>query len=137
MENQQNQTEEIEEEDEEEDKEEDGELSKLLFGVVNSPIYTKEKDGKSGIKTPQKDVIRRFFKGDKWGHKKARIVKVQKQIGWPEDLPYKIMRTFVINAGRSKNKRRVKPAIKFSPKMVRDEVETYEDDEWEYSLVML
>ena len=65
MENQQNQTEEIEEEDEEEDKEEDGELSKLLFGVVNSPIYTKEKDGKSGIKTPQKDVIRRFFKGDK------------------------------------------------------------------------
>ena len=56
-------------------------------------------------------------------------MKVQKQIGWPEDLPYKIMRTFVINAERSKNKRRVKPAIKFCPKMVRNEVETYEDDE--------
>lgn len=48
---------------------------------------------------------------------------------WPEDLPYKIIKNFVVNAGRSINKKRVKRAIKFHPKKLQDEFETNEDDE--------
>ena len=108
----QNDKEENEEEEdlEEEDLEEEEEISQILFGNVNSPIYKKEKDGRRGIKTPQKKIIIKLFSkeiNEGTAPRKARVENVQKQIGWPEDISYKVIKSFVSNAG-AKNKKRGK-----------------------------
>ena len=101
-----------EEEDEEEEDLEDPEkeISQILFGNVNSPIYKKEKDGRRGIKTPPKKIIIKLFSkeiNEGTAPRKARVVNVQEQIGWPTDISYKVIISFVSNAG-AKNKKRGK-----------------------------
>ena len=97
-----NEEEEDEEEEDLEDLEEEEEISQILFGNVNSPIYKKEKDGRRGIKTPQKKIIIKLFSkeiNEGTAPRKARVENVQKQIGWPEDISYKVIKSFVSNAG--------------------------------------
>ena len=106
-----------EEENEVEEDVDDEEISKILFGIsiVNSPIYKKQKDGRRGIKTPQKNIITKLFSkeiNEGTAPKKARVVNVQEQIGWLKDISYKIIKSFVANAGKVKNKKRGKQGDK-------------------------
>ena len=82
-----------EEEEEEDDyQEDDQEISKILFSneIENSPLYRKEKHGRRGIKTPQKNIIKRLFKKE---------IEEGVEIGWPLTIGYKVMKTFVANLG--------------------------------------
>lgn len=118
--------EEVEEEEEEDDyQEDDQEISKILFGneIENSPLYRKEKHGRRGIKTPQKNIIKRLFKKE---------IEEGVEIGWPLTIGYKVMKTFVANLGRN-NKKKVgrtgtKRGRKSRPKMFVEEYETDDDD---------
>ena len=105
-------------------------LKSQLANYCQQSDLQEKKGWRRGIKTPQKEIIRKlFFKEINEGIAPKKVLKIQQQIVWPEDLPYKIMKTFVVNAGRSKNKKRVKRAIKFCPKKFQDGFETDEDDE--------
>lgn len=130
--------EEVEEEEEEDDyQEDDQEISKILFGneIENSPLYRKEKHGRRGIKTPQKNIIKRLFKKEieeGVAPRKDRVLTVQKEIGWPLTIGYKVMKTFVANLGRN-NKKKVgrtgtKRGRKSRPKKFVEEYETDDDD---------
>ena len=118
--------EEVEEEEEEDDyQEDDQEISKILFGneIENSPLYRKEKHGRRGIKTPQKNIIKRLFKKE---------IEEGVEIGWPLTIGYKVMKTFVANLGRN-NKKKVgrtgtKRGRKSRPKKFVEEYETDDDD---------
>ena len=136
----------VEEEEEEDDyQEDDQEISKILFGneIENSPLYRKEKHGRRGIKTPQKNIIKRLFKKEieeGVAPRKDRVLTVQKEIGWPLTIPYKVMKTFVANLGRNNNKKKVgrtgtkvgrtgtKRGRKSRPKKFVEEYETDDDD---------
>ena len=129
--------EEVEEEEEEDDyQEDDQEISKILFSneIENSPLYRKEKHGRRGIKTPQKNIIKRLFKKEieEGVAPRDRVLTVQIEIGWPLTIGYKVMITFVANLGRN-NKKKVgrtgtKRGRKSRPKKFVEEYETDDDD---------
>ena len=64
--------------------------------------------------------------------RKDRVLAVQKEIGWPLTIGYKVMKTFVANLGRN-NKKKVgrigpKRGRKSRPKKFVEEYETDDDD---------
>ena len=94
-----NEEEEDEEEEDLEDLEEEEDISQILFGNVNSPFYKKEKDGRRGIKTPPKKIIIKLFSKEINEGTAPRKARVQEQIGWPKIISYKVIKSFVSNAG--------------------------------------
>lgn len=105
----------------------DGDMNSSL-GYV-SPIYKKgNKEGKRGIKTPQKQALRNLFKeslNSGVAPRKSEVLKAQKTLRWPPSVKWTQIKSFICNnmkkrkriggrTGKKKNLKRFKRSVQKS-----------------------
>ena len=85
-----------------------------------SPIYKKgKKEGKRGIKTPQKQALRNLFKeslDSGVAPRKSEVLKAQKTLRWPPSVNWTQIKSFICNnmkkrkrsGGRTGKKKKLK-----------------------------